>query len=81
MPSPSSTRLAAGVVHQPAGDHVAFVVLGDVFVEAGRHQLLHAQPHLALLEIDGEHLRLDHLPDAQHVCGWLIRFSALMSLT
>ena len=60
-------RLAAGLVHQTACDYVAFVVLGDVFVEAGGNELLHAQPHLALLEVDGEHLRLDNLSDSQHV--------------
>ena len=71
----------AGVVHQAAGDDVAFVVFGKVFVDAGGDELLHAEPHLAFLEVDGEHLRLDDLADAQHVGGELMRFSAVMSLT
>ena len=68
MPSPNSTlRAAARNVDHAAGHHVAFLVLGDVLVQAGGNQLLHAQAQAALLGIDFEHLRLHHLPDLQHV--------------
>src|SRR5215469_252988 len=43
-------------------------MLGDVFIDTSRHQLLDAQLHLALLGIDSEHERLDDLADAQNFC-------------
>ncbi len=42
-------------------------MLGDVLVDAGGDQLLHAELDLALLGVDGQHLRLDDLSGAQHV--------------
>src|SRR5205814_9782309 len=42
-----------------------------VFVDAGGHQLLHAELHLALFGVDGQHLRFDHLPGAQHIGGMI----------
>ena len=57
----------AGNFGHAAGHHVAFLVLGDVFVQAGGHQLLHAQAQAALRGIDFEHLRLHHLADLEHV--------------
>ena len=59
MPSPSSTaRAAAGNIGHAARDHVACLVLGDVFVQAGGHQLLHAQAQTTLFGIDLQDLRL-----------------------
>jgi hypothetical protein len=46
-------------------------VFGNVLVNAGGDELLHAQLDLALLGIDGQHQRLDHLPRAQHVAGMI----------
>src|ERR1019366_7214421 len=54
-----------------AGRHVAFLVLGDIFVETGRNQLPHAQTQTALLDIEFQHLCLDHLPGVQHILGMI----------
>ena len=42
-------------------------VLGDVLVDAGGDELLHAELDLALFSVDGQHLRLHDLAGAQHV--------------
>ena len=52
-----------------AGDHIAGLVLGDVLVDAGGDELLHAEFHLPLFSVDGQHLRLHDLAGAQHVGG------------
>src|SRR5437773_6930316 len=41
-PSPSYTGVAASNLDHAAGDHVAFLVLSQVFVHAAGDQLLHA---------------------------------------
>ena len=46
-------------------------MLGNVFINAGRDKLLHAQLDLALLCVDCEHQRLDHLPGAKHIAGMI----------
>jgi hypothetical protein len=48
---------------------VARFVLGDVLVDAGGDELLHAELDLALLGVDGEHLGLDDLAGAEDVGG------------
>ena len=52
-----------------AGDLVADLVLGDVLVDVGGDELLHAELDLALFRVDGQDLRLDDLAGAQHVRG------------
>ena len=44
-------------------------MFGDVFVQAARNQLLHAQPQLPFLGIDREHLSLDQLSNLHHFLG------------
>ena len=56
-----------GLVDYAAGDGVTLFVLGDVLVDAGGNQLLHAEFDLALFRGDAEDLRLDDLAGAQHV--------------
>src|ERR1035437_3483772 len=60
-----------GNIGHAARRHVAFLVLGDIFVEAGGNQLPHAETQTALLDIEFEHLRLDYLPGVQHVLGMI----------
>ena len=49
MPSPSSTEATGSrLVDYAAGNDIARFVLGDVFVDAGGNQLLHAELDLAL---------------------------------
>ena len=72
MPSPSSTvaPVADSSTTRPETS-VAGFVLGDVLVDAGGNQLLHAELDLALFRRDAEHLRFDDLADAQHVLGMI----------
>ncbi len=70
MPSPSSISVRR-LVDDAAGDLIAHFVLGDVFVDAGGHQLLHAEFDLPLFSVDGQHLRLDNLAGAEHVGGMI----------
>ena len=60
---------AGRLLDDAAGDLVADLVLGDVLVDAGGDELLHAELDLALLGVDGEDLRLDDLAGAEHVIG------------
>ncbi len=47
-------------------------MLGDVLVDRGRDQLLHAEADLALAGIDGKNLRLDRLAFAEYF-GWMVK--------
>ena len=68
MPSPSSMDATAPESSTTRPEtSVAGFVLGDVLVDAGGNELLHAELDLALFRRDAEHLRLDDLADAQHV--------------
>src|SRR5208282_917539 len=49
------------------GDDVALFMFGEIFVEAGWNQLLHAQPDETLLRVEGQYLRFDYLPGFQNV--------------
>src|ERR1035441_5635553 len=60
---------AYGLLDDAAGDDVADLVLGDVFVDLGGDELLHAELDLALFRVNGQDLRLDDLPLAQHFRG------------
>ena len=42
-------------------------MLGEVFVDAGRDQLFHAETNVALLAVDGEDLRFDYLAGLEHI--------------
>ena len=46
-------------------------MFGDVFIQTGRNQLLHAKAQLPLFQIQFEHLGLYHLPKFQHVLRML----------
>ena len=58
-----------GLVHQSAGDHVSFFVLGKIFIDARGNELLHAELHLAFLGIDADDEDLHDLADAQDFSG------------
>ena len=47
----------AGNVRDATGHHVAFLMLGDVFVDAGGLKLLHAQADAAALSVHFQDLR------------------------
>ena len=49
-------------------------MLGDVLVDAGGNQLLHAELDLALFRRDAEHLRFDDLAGAQHILRMIDAF-------
>src|SRR5579871_3625787 len=56
-----------GILHQPPGYCVAYVVFGYVLVQSGGHELLHSQLHLPFIRIDGENLRSYDLSDSKDV--------------
>ena len=60
---------ADGLLDDAAGDDVADLVLGDIFVNLGGDELLHAELDLALFGVDGEDLCFDDLALAQHFRG------------
>src|ERR1035438_4615581 len=60
---------AYGLLDDAAGDDVADLVLGDVFVDLGGDELLDAELDLALFGVDGQDLRFDDLAHAQHFRG------------
>ena len=42
-------------------------MFGEEFVQARWNQLFHAQAYEPLFRVEREHLRLNHLPDPQHL--------------
>ena len=53
-------------LHHAAGDHIAFFVFRDVFIQAAGNKLLYTQAQLAFLRIDRQHLGLHQLTNLQH---------------
>src|SRR5262249_9348296 len=58
---------AAGDFNHAAGYQVSRLVLGEVFIQSGGNQLLHAQAHLPLVLIDRQHLGLNGLAKPEDV--------------
>ena len=62
---------APGDIHNPAADHIASLMLGDVLVHAGRLQLLDAETDAALPAVHLDHQRPHHFAHLQHILGMI----------